>query len=203
VSIVRRPFTACVVYTSTLAAHNARVSYSSRAIFLKQAHYNAVANEELYEAVALLTTKGRRRDAGSWFGSVQGILNHVLVADLQWLRRFRALSPESAVLSTPGLFPEDLAWGRELHEDLVEMTDTRTKVDRFIADWFAEFPADRYGDSFEYTDSGGNVRPAIAAVAFQFLFVHQIHHRGQVSQILDELGLPNNPADNLAFIAPE
>ena len=36
--------------------------------------------------------------------------------------------------------------------------------------------------------------------AFEFLFVHQIHHRGQVSQVLDLLGLPNNFADNVAFL---
>jgi uncharacterized damage-inducible protein DinB len=42
----------------------------------------------------------------------------------------------------------------------------------------------------------------VAASAFEFLFVHQTHHRGQVSQILDRLGLPNNVADNAAFLEP-
>ena len=44
------------------------------------------------------------------------------------------------------------------------------------------------------------VRPAVAGEAFEFLFIHQTHHRGQISQILDEMGLSNNLADNAAYI---
>jgi len=40
----------------------------------------------------------------------------------------------------------------------------------------------------------------LAGQAFEFLFLHQTHHRGQISQILDTLGLPNNLADNAAYL---
>ena len=40
----------------------------------------------------------------------------------------------------------------------------------------------------------------MAGKAFEFLFLHQTHHRGQISQILDRIGLPNNLADNAAFL---
>ena len=31
-------------------------------------------------------------------------------------------------------------------------------------------------------------------------FLHPIHHRGQISQILDRFGLPNNWGDNAAYL---
>ena len=40
----------------------------------------------------------------------------------------------------------------------------------------------------------------MAGQAFEFLFLHQIHHRGQISQILDAFGLPNNWGDNAAYL---
>jgi uncharacterized damage-inducible protein DinB len=46
----------------------------------------------------------------------------------------------------------------------------------------------------------GTPRSALAGQAFEFLFLHQIHHRGQISQILDTLGQPNNLADNAAYL---
>ena len=53
---------------------------------------------------------------------------------------------------------------------------------------------------FEYQDSKGNRQQPTAAAAFEFLFIHQTHHRGQISQILDTMGIANNLADNVAYL---
>lgn len=175
--------------------------YDLQQSFRNLARYNERANAEMVAVLAGLTDRARKRDQGAWFGSLHGILNHVLVADLHWLQRFRALEPDSAVLADPRLNPPNLSWGT-LHEDFASLRRDRGVVDERIRAWFEAFPASRYGESFTYRDSVGTQRPAVAASAFEFLFVHQTHHRGQVSQILDRLGLPNNVADNAAFLEP-
>lgn len=154
----------------------------------------------MYAALSLLTDLARKRETGSWFGSIHGIANHALVADLYWLRRYRALSSDSAVLNDPRLSPPGLSWQGFLHDDFADMRATRAYVDERIVDWFTEFPVGRYGEAFRYEDSRGISRHAVADRAFEFLFVHQIHHRAQVSQILDQLGIPNNYADNGVYI---
>jgi uncharacterized damage-inducible protein DinB len=169
-------------------------------LFQLQARYNARANREMFTVLSQLTEKGRRRDAGSWFVSIHGILNHLIVADINWLRRFRALSPNSMVLSDPGLDPPNLSWNHDLYNDFAGLSAGRVFVDERIIAWFEEFPAARCGETFEYQDSAGSLRSASAAAAFAFLFTHQTHHRGQISQILDALGLPNNMADNRAYL---
>jgi uncharacterized damage-inducible protein DinB len=103
-------------------------------------------------------------------------------------------------LSDPALDPPNLSWEHDLHDDFSGLSMSRATVDDRIVDWFDEFPDTRYGDTFDYRDSAGEFQSATAGTAFMFLFTHQVHHRGQLSQILDSLGLPNNVADNIAYL---
>ena len=174
--------------------------YDIQNAFQNLARYNERANGEMYAALSQLTDKARKRDVGSWFGSIHGILNHVIITDMNWLKRYRALSPESPVLTDPQLDPPNLSWSHDLHEDFEALRQTRGFVDAKIRAWFAEFPMSRCSEEFQYHDSRGTLRRAVAGAAFEFLFLHQTHHRGQISQILDVLGLPNNFADNAAYL---
>jgi len=47
-------------------------------------------NRRLYDKVQLLPAAGIAKDRGAFFGSILGTLNHILVADMFWLRRFSA-----------------------------------------------------------------------------------------------------------------
>jgi uncharacterized damage-inducible protein DinB len=174
--------------------------YTLQGLFQHLARYNERANGELFEGLAHLTGRARRRDAGSWFGSIHGILNHVMVCDINWLRRYRALWPDSPVLNAPPLNPPHLSWDHDLHDDFGGLREHRGQVDALIRDWFDTFPEQRYGETFPYSDSAGTLRSARAGQAFEFFFLHQTHHRGQISQILDAWGQPNNLADNAAFL---
>ena len=175
--------------------------YSAQTVFQHQARYNQRANAEMFQHLSVLTGRARRRDTGSWFGSIHGILNHLIICDINWLRRFRPLAPDSPVLNNPVLNPTNLSWDHDLHDRFTGLWDHQTQVDLLIRDWFDTFPPARYHEVFEYQDSAGETLTATAGRAFEFLFSHQIHHRGQISQILDTLGLPNNLADNTAYLA--
>ncbi|MBC2737278.1 MAG: hypothetical protein HF981_23140 [Desulfobacteraceae bacterium] len=180
--------------------HPPDMTYAPQHIFQNLARYNERANREIFEHLSSLTGQARRRNVGSWFGSIHGILNHVLVCDLNWLKRYRALSPQSPVLSDPQLDPPNLSWDHDLHDNFRDMQEHRTRLDALIRAWFETFPASRYSEIFPYQDSVGTARTAMAGQAFEFLFLHQAHHRGQISQILDTFGLPNNLADNAAYL---
>ncbi len=174
--------------------------YDARTIFMDLSLHNQNANREIYTVCGRLTGPARERDTGSWFGSLHGILNHALVGDIFWMQRFLPLSPDSPVLNSPALHPHDLSWRSFLHDDFDRMQSCREEVDGLLCNWFDEFPPSEYEKNFEYRDSKGAVQKAAAGKAFEFLFLHQAHHRGQVSQVLDELGLPNNILDNTAYI---
>ncbi len=180
--------------------HIPAMAYDLKSSFQNAARYNERANQEMLTVLAQLTGRARRRETGAWFGSIHGILNHVIICDINWLRRFRVLDPASTVLNHPCLDPPNLSWAHDLHTNFKDLREDRIKVDRQIRAWFRACPAATYDTVFTYQDSAGTTREAQAGQAFEFLFLHQIHHRGQISQILDSLGLPNNWADNAAFL---
>jgi uncharacterized damage-inducible protein DinB len=176
------------------------MKYDLSQIFRNLARYNQRANRELHEILASLTDRARKKEAGSWFGSIHGLLNHVLICDINWLKRWRPLSPESPVLTDPRLDFPGLSWERDVHDDFADLLASRVLVDERIRAWFEEFPAARCGEVFQYHDSRGTLRSAMAGAAFEFLFLHQTHHRGQIAQILDTLGIVNSLADNADYL---
>lgn len=176
------------------------MAYDIRQSFQNLAYYNERVNREMFAVLSVLTGRARKQEAGSWFGSIHGILNHVIICDFNWLKRYRALAPESPVLTDPRLDPPNLSWEHDLHDSFAGLRKNRTIVDERIRAWFDEFPAARYDEDFEYQDSVGNFRHAKAGAAFEFLFLHQTHHRGQISQILDSRGLAHSFADNAAYL---
>jgi hypothetical protein len=52
------------------------------------ARYNGWINGKLYEACDALTDEARKQDRGAFFGSLHHTLNHLVVADQVWLKRF-------------------------------------------------------------------------------------------------------------------
>ena len=56
--------------------------------FAMMAAYNKWANALIYDAAAALSDEEYRRETGAFFHSMHGTLNHVLVADRIWLKRF-------------------------------------------------------------------------------------------------------------------
>ncbi len=177
-------------------SHTDPMSYDSRDIFLRLARYNARTNEALYEALAGLTGRARRRDRAAWFGSLLGIGHHILLADLHWLNRFRPLAPSSSVLNDPRLTDRDLSWSVPVPDRFDDHRADRVLADELLLAWFEEYPSSGYGEAFTYRNSAGNDITTTAVKAFEFVFLHQTHHRGQMSQILDELGVPHSLADN-------
>lgn len=64
--------------------------------FSLQADYNRLMNQRQYEACANLSEAQLKQDQGAFFKSILGTLNHILVGDIIWLKRFGA--PKSARL---------------------------------------------------------------------------------------------------------
>ncbi len=52
------------------------------------AGYNAWCNERLYQATAEIPDADYRANRGAFFQSLHGTLNHLLVGDRIWMRRF-------------------------------------------------------------------------------------------------------------------
>lgn len=137
--------------------------------FRHLAGYNAWANERVYAAVAALGDEAAWRSVGLFFGSVAATLNHVLVADRVWMRRFTGEGEHPATLDAI------------LHRDLAALADARRAEDARIVAWVAGLTDDALRGEITYAPL---TRPgAVTSVLWKDLlhaFNHQTHHRGQV-----------------------
>jgi len=156
--------------------------------FAMMAAYNAWANRRVYEAAALLDDEAYRRDAGAFFKSLHGTLNHLLAADRIWMKRFTGEGDAPAALDSI------------LHDTLPALALAREAEDRRIIDWVDGLSREALAGRFTYmtvTDLrtvSQRLSPALA-----HLFNHQTHHRGQAHTILTSLGQPSLQLDLIFF----
>src|ERR1700761_9206637 len=112
-----------------------------KAHFDQLAAYNRWANKRLYTDAASLPDDARKRPAGLFFGSVHGTLNHLLVADYIWMRRFTGDGPQ----------PERLS--QILHEDFSDLRVAREHEDDRIFEFVTGLA--HYDREISYRNSSG------------------------------------------------
>src|SRR5690554_1896142 len=89
--------------------------------------YNRRLNGQVYDAAAGLEPARLREDRGAFFGSMLGTLNHLMVADLVWLGRFRAGFPHFAALRALDEFPRPQRLDEILYEDFAALRAARER----------------------------------------------------------------------------
>lgn len=167
------------------------------------AGYNRWMNEKVYAAAARLPPHELAADRGAFFGSVIGTLNHVMVADLIWLKRF-AQHPKAFASLVPleaTAMPSTL--DQMLYEDLPRLQEQRAWLDGVIQAWAESLVADDIGQVLEYANTRGDrFRKRFAGLIVHF-FNHQTHHRGQVTTLLTQTGVDVGETDLRALLADE
>ena len=165
-------------------------------------HYNRLMNERLYAATAKMPEALQREDRGAFFGSVIGTLNHILIGDILWLKRF-ARHPSGYRTLEPVLAMGDPASLREIrHLDLAELQAVRDRMDQMIVDWCAEVREEDLARPLAYQDFAGRPHCKNLGGLALHLFLHQIHHRGQVTTLLSQAGIDFGDTD-LPELLPE
>ena len=159
-----------------------------RSHFVMFAHYNEWANKRLYQCAAGISEAEYRAERGAFFGSVHGTLNHLLLADRIWMRRFTG---EGETYSRLDLI---------LHDDLPALRAAREAEDARIIAWVEALDDGRLHGTFTYRTIVNPVEITQAlAPALAHLFNHQTHHRGQAHALLTGIG-GRNAAPSLDLI---
>src|SRR5215475_14735376 len=113
------------------------------------AGYNAWCNERLFDATARVSDADYRANRGVFFKSLHGTLNHLLVGDRIWMKRFTG----------EGEIPPSL--DAILYDNFEQLRTARRYEDERIR---------RYVNALSESD---------LAPALDHFFNHQTHHRGQ------------------------
>jgi len=159
-----------------------------KSTFAMLAGYNAWANARVYDAAAQLSNAEYRADRGAFFKSMHGTLNHLLVADRLWMRRFTGEGDAPSRLDAI------------LFDEFLELRAAREAEDKRIAAYIDGLTAERLPARFRYnTITNPREIEQPLGPALTHFFNHQTHHRGQAHAILTGLGREGPVLDLLAF----
>lgn len=164
------------------------------------AEYNQWMNRNVYDAAGRLSDAALVSDRQAFFGSILGTLNHLVLGDTVWLKRFAqhpagfsALAPLSAIATPVDL--KQLAFA-----NVRELSARRSWLDQLIIDWAHSLHESELDHRLHYH----NMRGVAANKPFFSLLVHffnhQTHHRGQATTLLTQAGVDVGDTDLLALI---
>lgn len=142
--------------------------------FRMMARCNRIANERLYARCGQLDSGEYRKQRQGSFGSIHGLLNHLLLGDRIWLARFEGKGHATPPLSTI------------LFEDFQDLQSARVEEDLHMEAFFRNLSPDFLNLSFPYANNLGKEYSEAAPVAVSHFFNHQTHHRGQVHVMLSQ-----------------
>lgn len=186
---------------SELTQSNAVKTMQYQAHFLLMATYNRRMNHQVYTAARQLDEAELHQDQGAFFGSVIGTLNHLLVGDLIWLRRFSTHSESYQLKIQLHNLPVPKGLNELMFDRLDTLETARQQVDQCVLDWLAnEVQENDFSRALVYRNSQGIASERNFGELLAHLFNHQTHHRGQVSTLLSQLGQDVGATDFLLDI---
>jgi len=149
----------------------------ARPHFATLARYNLWATRKLFDHVDPVPEADYRRDAGLFFKSLHGTLNHLLVGEHElWRRRFaEGVSPK---LKLDAEVESDRARLRQ------RLIDGGQAWQALIDAW----PEGRFEGMLEYTSTRGIAMRLPFAATLAHVFNHGTHHRGQITAALTAMG---------------
>ena len=166
------------------------------AIFAK---YNQAGNKTIFNILNAMSNEEREKDRGSYYGSLSGLLRHVLGGTRFFLGMYQVALGDSALGEGAAHKTVSVVDGVSFHvegaltesqwKELGSALEAADLVYVNMAQALTEADMSRPVKIDWY---GGN--PASVPLSFMLsqLLVHNTHHRGQISQILDSLKIEND-----------
>jgi uncharacterized damage-inducible protein DinB len=164
---------AAAAYTQDTYLRQVAENCPMKARYHMFAGYNAWCNERLFAAAATLSDADYRADRGAFFKSVHGTLNHLLVADRIWMKRFTGVGEQPPSLDAI------------LYDDFEALRAARQSQDTLIGRYIDRLSDDDLNRPIRYRTvvNPQTIEQALAP-ALDHFFNHQTHHRGQAHALL-------------------
>ncbi len=163
--------------------------------------YHARCNREINAAMLDVIEKSERRPYDlpreGYYKSIHEILDHAFIADTVWLKAFRQVR-DSRIFDSP-LLTVDRKWGERQFDDLAKYREARRELDGLIVEYVSGLQAADLDKTITRTTRTGDKVEKLLWKSVAHMFNHDTHHRGQVAEILDELGVANDYSNMIRY----
>lgn len=154
------------------------------------ADYNQWANSRIYNASSNLADAQLKQDRQAFFGSIHNTMNHILLADLIYRERLEKKPTTYTRLD------------EILYDDFAELEQAHRPNDQWYVEYCAGVSSEMLDDTLSFTPVGLDNDEKFSLplrTCLTNLFQHQIHHRGQVHNMLSQTGIEAPPVDVVLF----
>jgi uncharacterized damage-inducible protein DinB len=149
--------------------------------------YGYWMNARMLTACEALTAEQWDQPLGHSWGSVHGVLAHMLAAEVIWLARWRGHSPTSLLQA-------------EAVPTLAEVRAEWARVEADLRRFIGECDEARLAADFSYTNTRGQAFSVPLGPVMLHVANHGTHHRGELVAMLTVLGVPHPEDDLLWYI---
>ncbi|MBJ7539176.1 DinB family protein [Marinomonas transparens] len=164
------------------------------------ASYNQWMNRAIYQAATQLEDADLREDKGAFFRSILGTLNHNIVGDIIWLKRFADHFTTLFCLDGVRTLERPARLDSELYADFNDLQDMRFHLDLVIIEMIDDLTDGMLASLLLYKNTKGIAHSQCFALVLQHFFNHQTHHRGQITTLLSQMGLDVGATDLILTI---
>ena len=164
------------------------------------AEYNQLMNQRLFFAAAKLSDEDLKKDCSAFFKSVFGTLNHIMVGDIVWLKRFSEHPSSQEPLSYIAGLEKPKSLSSILFTDLDSLSIERKRIDEILIQWLNGLSETDLNDCISYENMAGLPFKKQYSSLINHLFLHQVHHRGQVTALISQFGIDFGETDIIEII---
>ncbi len=173
---------------------------SLKSNFELMAEYNQLMNKRIYDSASQLNAVELSKNRGAFFGSIIGTLNHILVGDIIWLKRFANHPAKFQSLEYLRTIKSPESLDAILYDDFEALFSVRLKMDTIIDEFSKELIDEDLSSLLSYSNTKGKPLVQNFSHLIQHFFNHQTHHRGQVSTLLNQASINIGDTDLLLAI---
>ena len=164
-------------------------------VFVTFARANEESDKAIISILDKMSNEDREKSRKSYYGSLSGLARHILGGTFFFIGLFKdAVSENSAAQKAIGALSKvQMSEAKKLDEDEWKKLTANFKIaDKAYIDFVSALKDEDFSAPVKIDWYKG--KPAEVPLSFmlQQLVSHGIHHRGQISQILDSLKIDND-----------
>jgi uncharacterized damage-inducible protein DinB len=173
-----------------------------KAWFVTFAEYTKEADHTVYTILDGLSNDEREKDRGSYYGSLSGLALHLLGGAVFFHPLFKGALKEGSAAARALDYPAiTLPQGKLSEAQWKSLGPGFETADEATLRFISALTDEELNAPLALNWYGGKPPSVPLFFMLQQLVAHGIHHRGQISQILDELKIDNDYSGiNVAFL---
>jgi uncharacterized damage-inducible protein DinB len=162
-------------------------------IIEKLVEYNKLTNNDMFTILSTINNNDLNKDIGSYFISINGILNHLINTDIIWLQRIKRYFKAYTSLDNELINTTEIKSITQINtNNFHELRNTISNLDQIFINLLIEIKNNELGKEINYLNTKGERKSKMFWLLLVHIFNHNTHHRGQISGFLDIMKIEND-----------